>query len=39
MAEPASGYLWHLAERAGITYRNFGEFVVEEGPRESRRYG
>jgi hypothetical protein len=37
-AEPASGYLWDLAERAGITYRNFGEFVVEEGPRENRRY-
>ena len=38
VAEPASGYLWDLAERAGITYRNFGEYVVEEGPRESRRY-
>jgi hypothetical protein len=38
VAEPASGYLWDLAERAGITYRNFGEFVVEEGPREARRY-
>jgi len=38
VAEPASGYIWDLAERAGITYRNFGEFVVEEGPRESRRY-
>jgi DNA-binding beta-propeller fold protein YncE len=38
VAEPASGYLWDLAERAGITYRNFGEFVVEEGPRETRRY-
>ena len=38
VAEPASGYLWDLAERAGITYRNFGEFVVEEGPRENRRY-
>jgi YVTN family beta-propeller protein len=38
VAEPANGYLWDLAERAGITYRNFGEFVVEEGPREDRRY-
>ncbi len=27
VAEPASGYLWNLAERAGITYRNYGEFV------------
>jgi hypothetical protein len=28
--EPASGYLWNLAERKGITFRNFGEFVVPE---------
>jgi hypothetical protein len=27
VSEPASGYLWNLAERAGITYRNYGEFV------------
>jgi DNA-binding beta-propeller fold protein YncE len=27
--EPSSGYLWNLAERAGITYRNYGEFVSE----------
>jgi len=27
-AEPASGYLWNLAERKGITFRNYGEFVV-----------
>jgi YVTN family beta-propeller protein len=27
-AEPANGYLWNLAERAGITFRNFGEFVI-----------
>jgi phospholipase C len=26
---PSSGYLWNLAERAGITYRNYGEFVDE----------
>ncbi len=25
---PAHGYLWDAAERAGITYWNFGEFVV-----------
>jgi YVTN family beta-propeller protein len=29
VAEPSSGYLWDLAERAGITYRNYGEFVDE----------
>jgi DNA-binding beta-propeller fold protein YncE len=28
-SEPSSGYLWNLADRAGITYRNYGEFVVE----------
>ena len=28
VAEPASGYLWNLAEKKGITYRNYGEFVV-----------
>ena len=27
---PASGYLWDLAERAGITYRDYGEFVAEQ---------
>jgi DNA-binding beta-propeller fold protein YncE len=29
VAEPSSGYLWDLADRAGITYRNYGEFVDE----------
>jgi YVTN family beta-propeller protein len=29
VAEPSSGYLWNLAERAGITYQNYGEFVAE----------
>jgi hypothetical protein len=29
VAEPSSGYLWNLADRAGITYRNYGEFVNE----------
>jgi phospholipase C len=28
VAEPASGYLWNLAERKGITFRNYGEFVA-----------
>ena len=32
-AEPKNGYLWDLAERKGITFRNFGEFVVPEGVR------
>jgi YVTN family beta-propeller protein len=27
VAEPSTGYLWNLADRAGITYRNYGEFV------------
>jgi DNA-binding beta-propeller fold protein YncE len=27
VAEPSSGYLWNLADRGGITYRNYGEFV------------
>ncbi|MFL5524470.1 MAG: bifunctional YncE family protein/alkaline phosphatase family protein [Gemmatimonadaceae bacterium] len=29
VSEPSSGYLWNLAERAGITYRNYGAFVLE----------
>ncbi len=27
VAEPSSGYIWNLADRAGITYRNYGEYV------------
>ncbi len=27
VASPGSGYLWDLAAKAGITYRNYGEFV------------
>jgi hypothetical protein len=30
-AEPANGYLWDLAQRKGITFRNFGEFVAPDG--------
>ena len=26
--EPANGYLWDLAQRGGITFRNYGEFVI-----------
>jgi YVTN family beta-propeller protein len=29
-AEPASLYLWDAAARAGITYRNYGEFIGTE---------
>ena len=29
VSEAANGFLWNLAERAGITYRNYGEFVSE----------
>ena len=31
VAEPANGYLWDLAQRKGITFRNYGEFVAGEG--------
>jgi len=27
-AAPANGYLWDLAQKRGITFRNYGEFVV-----------
>ncbi len=38
VAEPSSGYLWNLAERAGITYRNYGAYVVpvDSGPKGTR---
>jgi sugar lactone lactonase YvrE len=39
VAEPASGYLWDLAERAGITFANFGLFsVAETGPDSVKHY-
>jgi YVTN family beta-propeller protein len=31
VSEPAEGYLWDLAERAKISFRNYGEFVVPVG--------
>jgi DNA-binding beta-propeller fold protein YncE len=31
VSEPGSGYLWDLAQRAGISFRNYGEFVVDPG--------
>ena len=30
-SEPANGYLWDLVQRKGLTFRNYGEFVVPEG--------
>ncbi|HEY6225008.1 MAG TPA: bifunctional YncE family protein/alkaline phosphatase family protein [Gemmatimonadales bacterium] len=39
VAEPAQGYIWDLARRAGITFANFGEFSVEETDAEGdKRY-
>jgi len=31
--EPASGYLWTVAARAGVSLRNYGEFVVPDRSR------
>ncbi len=31
VAEPASGYLWDLAQAAGASFRNYGEFVASTG--------
>ncbi len=31
VASPANGYLWDLAQRAGVTFRNFGEYAVPSG--------
>jgi YVTN family beta-propeller protein len=31
VAEPAQGYLWDLARRAGITLRDYGEFIESGG--------
>jgi hypothetical protein len=28
VAEPVNGYLWNLAQKAGITFQNYGEFVI-----------
>ena len=32
--EPASGYLWDLAQRKGLTFRNYGEYVVADSTPE-----
>ncbi len=37
-AEPAMGYLWDLAMRRGITFRNFGEFAEPEGDGDERKW-
>jgi YVTN family beta-propeller protein len=34
--EPANGYLWDLAQRRGITFRNFGEFVRDAEADDTR---
>jgi YVTN family beta-propeller protein len=31
VAEPANGYLWDAVTRAGLSLRNYGEFVVDAG--------
>jgi DNA-binding beta-propeller fold protein YncE len=30
VSEPSNGYLWDLAARKGISFRNYGEYVVPE---------
>jgi DNA-binding beta-propeller fold protein YncE len=32
-AEPANGFLWNLAQRAGIGYRNYGEYLEPDKER------
>lgn len=32
-AEPANGFLWNLAQRAGISYRNYGEYLEPDKER------
>jgi hypothetical protein len=42
VSEPGTGYLWNLAQKAGINFRNYGEFVdeqeVTDGGKRTRRY-
>ncbi len=33
VAEPANGYLWNLVQSKGLTFRNYGEFVVPSDAR------
>jgi DNA-binding beta-propeller fold protein YncE len=37
VAEPANGYLWNLAQRARITFRNYGEFVAPDERQDAPR--
>jgi len=37
VASPSTGYLWNLAQRAGIAFRNYGEFVVDTRDLTDRR--
>ena len=37
-AEPARGYLWDLAARRGISFRNFGEFTTERRSAGAKEY-
>ena len=34
VAAPANGYLWDLAQRAGVSFRNFGEYVLFGVPKD-----
>ena len=38
VAEPSQGYVWNLAERAGISFRNFGERVLDEAEEGKKVY-
>ena len=35
VAAPANGYLWDLAQKKGISFRNYGEFVVPPATRDT----
>ena len=37
VASPSTGYLWNLAQRAGVSFRNYGEFVVSNRELTGRR--
>ncbi|HEU5217209.1 MAG TPA: bifunctional YncE family protein/alkaline phosphatase family protein [Gemmatimonadales bacterium] len=34
VAEPAGGYLWNLAQAQGLSFRNYGEFVMPDDANE-----
>ncbi|HEX4470037.1 MAG TPA: YncE family protein, partial [Gemmatimonadaceae bacterium] len=38
VSEPANGYLWNLAQRGGISFRNYGEFVSRDAASSALRY-